>query len=1073
MKPIKQPPRFTFLLGAALSLLLGLFAPAAKGAVTILQSSGGTAMAWEAENHGAYVNDPLMATTPSPAEIWAPTNDATASGGKVLYALGQNVTAFPASYVDYQLQFATPGSYRLYIRAKADAVWASADRFTANSIWIPLRFSTPFTTNTPDSEAHYVRSAMNASDAQATPSSTNFQIYAEVPIFEVTQADVDNRVVKLLRVGTRERGVMLDRLVLSTDQALTESGFNVIPNSDVDIFVQPASATHIAFEAENPKGSFQNDPLMATTPSPAEIWSPTNDATASGGKVLYALGQNVTAFPASYVDYRLQFTTPGSYRLYIRAKADAVWASADRFTANSIWIPLRFNTPFTTNTPDSEAHYVRSAMNASDAQATPSSTNFQIYAEAPIFEVTQAMVDGAEVITLRVGTRERGVMLDRLVLSTDQALSETGFNSLPNTELDNIAPKVVGVSPSITFTNVVIIFDEAISPGSIDTFNFAISGGLTLEGVPVLDAATLRRLTLHTSPQTPGTSYTITFSGVADVSGNAVPDNSTVTFESWRLQAGWVARDLYSSIPGGSVGDLVASPKYPNSPDSMDSAAGVSMVNNPRANNYGMRIRFFFTPAATDMYDFYVYADDQAEVFLSTDDTAANLVSVVNSGSATSGYDPAVKGSIPFHDFVAGQRYLVQVLYKQGAGEGRLGVAIAPVSAGGTELPALTQLVGDLISTYINPGAASVTITRQPQSASVTVGNSAGFDASATSPAGSVVYQWQVNGVNIPGANRPSYITPSLSLGDSGKRYRVVASAGGATATSAEASVTVNPGQPPSAAPYVGINFLGGGGAIEGFLSATDIAGAIPQGNFNNVEGGSQTAAPLNDASGNPSPVTVSYAASIRYTGAGNLTAENALFEGYIQNNNAPMTITLGGVPPGSYGLLVYSVGFDFQTIYDQAYELVGSATYPVFRVRAQTFGQYRAAPGYRRMSSTDPGNRDSGNYVMFEGVSPDANGIFTLNMTPEPPATPGVGDAMPAVNAIQLVRLLPALTIVLNANGTVTVSWDSLAAGFTLQSTGQLGGSWNNVGGVANPITAAGSTTLTPTGAQFYRLRK
>src|SRR5262245_42156766 len=183
-----------------LSLLLVLPPPAAPGAVTNPQSSGRGAMAWEAEQHGAYQNDPLMVTTPSPAEIWAPTNDATASGGKVLYALGENITAFPASYVDYRLQFATPGSYRLYIRAKADALWASADRFTANSLWIPLRFNTPFTTNTPDSEAHYVRSAMNASDAQVTPSSTNFQIYAEAPLFEVTQAMVDSTEVVTLRV---------------------------------------------------------------------------------------------------------------------------------------------------------------------------------------------------------------------------------------------------------------------------------------------------------------------------------------------------------------------------------------------------------------------------------------------------------------------------------------------------------------------------------------------------------------------------------------------------------------------------------------------------------------------------------------------------------------------------------------------------------------------------------------------------------------------------------------------------------------------------------------------------------
>jgi hypothetical protein len=88
------------------------------------------------------------------------------------------------------------------------------------------------------------------------------------------------------------------------------------------------------------------------------------------------------------------------------------------------------------------------------------------------------------------------------------------------------------------------------------------------------------------------------------------------------------------------------------------------------------------------------------------------------------------------------------------------------------------------------------------------------------------------------------------------------------------------------------------------------------------------------------------------------------------------------------------------------------------------------------------------------------------------------VGDAMPAVNAIQLVHIvppLPVLSIQFNVNGTVTVLWDAAAAGFTLESTGQVdeSASWSPVGGVANPITSAGSTTVTPGGAQYYRLKK
>jgi hypothetical protein len=79
--------------------------------------------------------------------------------------------------------------------------------------------------------------------------------------------------------------------------------------------------------------------------------------------------------------------------------------------------------------------------------------------------------------------------------------------------------------------------------------SFQATGGLLLLNLS-LDTATLRKLTIHTSPQTPGAIYTITYSEVADVSGNIVPPNSQVTFQSWRLQTGWVTREIYNGIAG-------------------------------------------------------------------------------------------------------------------------------------------------------------------------------------------------------------------------------------------------------------------------------------------------------------------------------------------------------------------------------------------------------------------------------------------------------------------------------------------------------------------------------------------
>ncbi|MBX3746496.1 MAG: hypothetical protein KF833_14405 [Verrucomicrobiae bacterium] len=60
-----------------------------------------------------------------------------------------------------------------------------------------------------------------------------------------------------------------------------------------------------------------------------------------------------------------------------------------------------------------------------------------------------------------------------------------------------------------------------------------------------------------------------------------------------------------------------------------------------------------------------------------------------------------------------------------------------------------------------------------------------------------------------------------------------------------------------------------------------------------------------------------------------------------------------------------------------------------------------------------------------------------------------------------------PEIALTVNANGTLTLTWTG--NGFTLESTGALGGTWTPVAGVTGT-----SATLTPTGAgQFYRLRQ
>jgi hypothetical protein len=90
----------------------------------------------------------------------------------------------------------------------------------------------------------------------------------------------------------------------------------------------------------------------------------------------------------------------------------------------------------------------------------------------------------------------------------------------------------------------------------------------------------------------------------------------------------------------------------------------------------------------------------------------------------------------------------------------------------------------------VTPTAPS--ITSQPASQTVTAGATATFSvtASGTAP---FTYQWRKNGTAISGATAASYTTPATTTADSGATFSVVVSNSVGSATSANATLTVNP----------------------------------------------------------------------------------------------------------------------------------------------------------------------------------------------------------------------------------------------------------------------------------------
>ena len=128
-----------------------------------------------------------------------------------------------------------------------------------------------------------------------------------------------------------------------------------------------------------------------------------------------------------------------------------------------------------------------------------------------------------------------------------------------------------------------------------------------------------------------------------------------------------------------------------------------------------------------------------------------------------------------------------------GANSPTLSIASVQTSHAGSYSVVVSNHVGSVVSALVqltvNPAKIAPTIVGQPQPATVPAGNMAVFTvvATGTEPLG---YQWQRNGVNLPGANASTLTINKPQAADSGD-YRVVVTNAAGTVASAPAKLTV------------------------------------------------------------------------------------------------------------------------------------------------------------------------------------------------------------------------------------------------------------------------------------------
>lgn len=190
-----------------------------------------------------------------------------------------------------------------------------------------------------------------------------------------------------------------------------------------------------------------------------------------------------------------------------------------------------------------------------------------------------------------------------------------------------------------------------------------------------------------------------------------------------------------------------------------------------------------------------------------------------------------------------------------------------------------------------------------------------------------------------------------------------------------------------SFAATIGVSFLGDGpqpgaeSTDEWLLAPTEMAGVVPQANWNNIatpDGGDDIAADqgitgaLRDSNGAVTRVQLRYAGNDAWNTSGSTdTADSKLMKGTLKRfDDQPLTLSITNLASGTYDVYVYG-------------NVDGGPGNAVINIGTKT--NYWSQPaafdssiGFYESNSTDPATSAEGNYVKFTGVAP-VNGAINI----------------------------------------------------------------------------------------------
>ena len=633
---------------------------------------------------------------------------------------------------------------------------------------------------------------------------------------------------------------------------------------------------------------------------------------------------------------------------------------------------------------------------------------------------------------------------------------------------DLTPPTLVGAAASASGTTLTITFSEKVDPVTAgNVANYSVSPALAVTAAAVKG----NTVTLTTAKQTlDGTEYTVSVSNVQDLSKKTIVASSKVSAYAFvTLRNGIAKFSAWLGISGG-LQNLLDDPRYQaGTPDVVGAMFGMNsrdVFPTDANDNYGATMEAILTPVESGSYRFFIYSDDASQLFLSTDDKAANLVQIAEeTGCCNFFTEPdSARTSEPIA-LTAGKKYFIRLIYKEGGG-GDYGQVAWRKEGDATPASALKPIDGKFLSAEAVASPAGFIKSVAPTPKTVQAGNNMEIvhvDGRTVQTAATT--SLEVDGLKVNADIQKSGIFLTV---------KYTASFAPNTKHTAKLNYLDIAGKPTTYEWSFSTNPLNDANALfieaedfdfDGGQTITDkkigMDGKYPGDAFNGK--GGIAGVDFNNPGGNAGQPYRSDTAVAAGKGPNGGGRNRGLFD-------VDVNYTVGWNDAGDWQN--YTRTFPTPAKKYSVYGFAASGGSPIqFTLDQVTAGVGTEAQTLKPLAELKPGRATAGwdNLELFQFTDPttkapsvlELGGKMTLRLT------------LPAGNGdMDFIAFIPAAdeapkfsSIVRNANGSLTLTW---TGGGKLQSAASLKGPWTDVAGAVSPLT------LTPNAdAQFARIVK